>query len=104
MHRQFLEVVRGDSILQAAAEMCPAAISGAIAVVVTGLLISRMSSGSIMTIAMVAFCVGITLVATNPADRTYWAQLFLSPIITSWGMVSRKFSLQSMPRVLEGTD
>ncbi|KAK5080226.1 hypothetical protein LTR05_008739 [Lithohypha guttulata] len=83
---QFLEVIRGDSILQSAAEMCPAAVSGAIAAVATGMLMRKMTTGTILVCSMVAFCMGIVLVVSNPPGRTYWAQLFLSPIITSWGM------------------
>lgn len=68
--------------------MTPAAVSGAVAAVVTGVIIGKLQPGVIMVMSMLFFCTGITLLATNPTNRTYWAQLFLSPIVTSWGMVS----------------
>lgn len=62
-------------------------MSGAIAALVTGYLMSKLQPGWIMIVSMLCFGSGLTLVATNPAGRTYWAQLFLSSIITAWGMV-----------------
>ena len=39
-----------------------------------------------MLISMVAFLVGIVLIATAPVHQTYWAETFLSTVITCWGM------------------
>lgn len=39
-----------------------------------------------MCISMTAFCVGNILLATMPIHQTYWAQTFVSNVITPWGM------------------
>ena len=85
--RQFLEVIRQDTPQLSAAELVPTAFSGACAAITTGVLIGRLQPGWIMLISMTAFCVGTILLATNPPHRTYWAQIFVSTIITTWGMV-----------------
>jgi predicted MFS family arabinose efflux permease len=35
---------------------------------------------------MTAFCVGNILLATLPVHQTFWAQTFVSLIVTPWGM------------------
>lgn len=83
---QYLEVARGIKPLLAVAWLCPLAISGAIAAVITGLLLSRIRAAWVMTIAMCAFVTGIILVATAPVDQTYWAQIFVCTIVITFGM------------------
>jgi MFS family permease len=39
-----------------------------------------------MMIALTAFTIGTVLIMTAPVDQTYWAQFFVSQIITPWGM------------------
>lgn len=85
-NRQFLELQRGQTVLLTAAQIVPTAISGAIAAIVTGHLIAMMQPGFIMLISMLAFLVGTVLLATMPVNQTYWAQTFVSAIITCWGM------------------
>jgi MFS family permease len=84
--RQFLELERGQSILEAAVQVVPTAISGFIAAIATGFLISRIQPGWVMLISMTAFLVGTILLATMPVEQTYWAQTFVSTIVTCWGM------------------
>lgn len=91
---QFLEVLEGNSILLAVAKMVPAAISGAIAAIITGILISKIQPGWIMLVSMTAFCIGQILLATNDVGESYWAQFFVATIIVTWGMVSRALSSQ----------
>ena len=81
---QMLEVERGQSILLSAAQVSPSAISGLCAAIATGFLISRVQPGWIMLASMVAFAIGITMLATMPVDQTYWPQTFVSALITSW--------------------
>ncbi|KIW78101.1 hypothetical protein Z517_07934 [Fonsecaea pedrosoi CBS 271.37] len=83
---QFLELERGQSILLSAAQSIPTAVSGCIAAITTGLLIARMQPGWIMLISISAFLTGMILLATMPVHQTYWAQTFVSTIITPWGM------------------
>ncbi|KUI56179.1 hypothetical protein VP1G_03513 [Cytospora mali] len=83
---QFLEKLRGASPLLASADFVPVVISGAIAATVVGTLLHRVGPPLIMTGALVAFAVGSILMATCPVEQTYWAQSFVSFIITPWGM------------------
>jgi MFS family permease len=82
----FLETLRGLSSLLASAQFAPAAVSGLLAAVTTGILISKTTPQVIMVLSMFAFFLGTTLIATAPVDQVYWAQAFFSVIITPWGM------------------
>lgn len=82
---QFL-TLRGASPLLASAYLSPAAISGAMASVVTGYLLEKLRAAWVMLIAMVFFTIGIILLMTCPLDRIYWAQIFVCVIVIPWGM------------------
>lgn len=69
-----------------AAQAVPTAISGCIAAIVTGLIIGKIQPGFIMLISLTAFMTGIILLATMPIHQTYWAQTFVSCVVTCWGM------------------
>ncbi|KAL3424089.1 Drug resistance protein [Phlyctema vagabunda] len=81
-----LQDLRDVSPLLACGQFAPVAISGTCAALTTGVILSRVTPSSVMLVAMMAFCTGNILVATMPIDQTYWAQTFLSIIITPWGM------------------
>ncbi|KIW15221.1 hypothetical protein PV08_05266 [Exophiala spinifera] len=83
---QFLEILRGQSILLTASMIVPTAISGAIASITTGFVISKIQPGWVLLISMTAFCVGNILLATMPVHQTFWAQTFVALIVTPWGM------------------
>ena len=83
---QLYEVLRLNTPLTGTAQFVPTGVSGAIAAVTTGYLISRVSPGWVMLGAMTAFGVGNVLAATAPVDQTYWAQTFVAAIVTPWGM------------------
>ena len=83
---QFSEVLRRFSPLLVSAQIVPAGISGLCAAVTTGILLSRLHPSYIMSMAMLAFCVGNILLATMPVGQTYWLQTFFSTIVTPWGM------------------
>lgn len=83
---QFMQVVQGDTGLLVSAKWCPAAISGAIAAVTTGFLLSRLPPSVIMFAAMCAFTAGLALLATIPPHQTYWAEAFVMSIVICWGM------------------
>lgn len=68
------------------AQLCPVAISGFIAAITTGHVISRIGPGWVMLISMCAFTVGSILVATLPPHQIYWAQTFVVTLIIPWGM------------------
>lgn len=83
---RFIEELRGTSPLLTIAQMCPIALSGFIAAIVTGALIHRIGPAWTMTAAMCAFLVGTTLIATTPVGQNYWGQLFVTAIVQPWGM------------------
>jgi MFS family permease len=68
------------------AHFCPVAISGFLAAITTGHVISRIGPGWVMLISMVAFLVGSILVATMPVDQLYSKQAFIITLIMPWGM------------------
>lgn len=39
-----------------------------------------------MLASMIAFSLGIIMLATMPVDQIYWSQTFVSTLVTSWGM------------------
>jgi len=83
---QFMEELRGVSPLLASAQYIPVTISGFMAAIVTGIILSKVPASVVMMIAMLSFMVGLILVATMPVEQTYWAQLFVSLLIMPWGM------------------
>jgi MFS family permease len=89
---QFLELIRNEAPIVAAAQFVPCAFSGLAAAMTTGFLMSKLSPAYIMVMAMFAFTIGETLIATAPVDQIYWAQTFLSTLIMPWGMVSFFFT------------
>lgn len=84
---QFGEVLRGYHPLSLVAQFVPCGISGLIAAFASSFLLGRIDAHYIMMIAMIAFLVGSILIATAPVHQIYWAQTFVSMIITPWGMV-----------------
>lgn len=83
---QFLLVLRGQTPLLTSAQFVPCAISGLCAAVTTGVLMSRIRHAYIMLTALLCFTVGTILIATAPVEQTYWAQTFVSMVVTPWGM------------------
>ncbi|KAJ5367694.1 hypothetical protein N7541_001635 [Penicillium brevicompactum] len=82
----FLEEIEHNSGLLVTAKWAGASLSGATAAVVTGLLMSRVPPSIIMLAAMLAFTIGLSLLATMPPGQIYWANAFLIMVITPWGM------------------
>jgi MFS family permease len=83
---QILQQLRHLSPLLTMAQLCPVAISGFIAAITTGHVISKIGPGWVMLISMLAFLTGSILVATMPVHQIYWAQSFLVTLIIPWGM------------------
>ncbi|CAG8304219.1 unnamed protein product [Penicillium salamii] len=82
----FLEEIEHNSGLLVTAKWAGASLSGATAAVVTGVLMSRVPPSVIMLAAMLAFTIGLSLLATLPPGQVYWANAFLIMLITPWGM------------------
>ncbi|KZM20171.1 transmembrane transport [Ascochyta rabiei] len=83
---QILQQLRGTSPLMTMAQICPVIISGFIAAITTGHVISRIGPGWVMFISMCAFTIGSIFVATMPPHQIYWAQSFIVTLIIPWGM------------------
>lgn len=83
---QLLQVLRGESPLLTTAHLCTVAISGFVAAITTGKVISRIGPQWVMLISMVAFMIGCILTATTPVQQIYWAQTFVTVLIIPWGM------------------
>ncbi|KAI4741733.1 hypothetical protein E4T50_07881 [Aureobasidium sp. EXF-12298] len=82
----FIEVIRGYSALAACAQNAPVAISGLLASVATGILLSKTKVSNVLLLATLFFLIGQILIATTPIDQVYWAQTFVAIIIMPWGM------------------
>lgn len=81
-----LEILRGETPLLASAQFLPVCISGLLAAVSTGLILSRFRASTVILISMLAFFTGGTIFATTPIHQTYWAQTFVAIVILPWGM------------------
>jgi MFS family permease len=82
----FYEVLRGASPLLATAWHSPIIVSGIAAALTTGLIIHRVGPAVVMALALLAFTVGTTLIATAPVEQSYWLQTFFCNLIITWGM------------------
>lgn len=100
--------LRKQTPILTAAQVVPTSVSGLVAAVTTGLILSKVRPSIIMLIAMLAFTVGAVLLATMPVEQTYWAQMFVACIVTPWGMdmsfpSGTIIMSNSMPREEQGT-
>ncbi|KAF2809162.1 YOR378W-like protein [Mytilinidion resinicola] len=83
---RFLTLVRHATPLSISAQYAPCMISGLIASGMTGFLMTHTPVSFVMMTSMVAFCIGIVIAGTQPAQQTYWAQMFVSIIVMPFGM------------------
>ncbi|KAM0562925.1 hypothetical protein ACHAPJ_001765 [Fusarium lateritium] len=82
----FLTTLREQTALLSSAQFVPIAISGLMAAVATGLILSHFRASTVMVLSMTAFCTAEIIFATAPVHQTYWAQTFVAIIIFPWGM------------------
>lgn len=83
---QFFQQIRGIGLLLTSAYYVPAAISGALASIITGLLLRVLHPAWVMTLSLTSFTIAPILVATAPVQQTYWSQTFVSMIFITWGI------------------
>ncbi|KAL0929995.1 Drug resistance protein YOR378W-like 3 [Colletotrichum truncatum] len=81
-----LMVLRDQTPLYTSAQFVAIAISGLLAAVTTGLILSHFRASTVMVISMSAFLIAGIIIATVPVHQTYWAQTFVAIIILPWGM------------------
>lgn len=82
---QIIQVLREVSAVMTAVQFIPETISGVIGALVTGHLLGRWKAEWLMVMAMLAFFAGCVLSATAPAHQTYWANTFVTMLVTAWG-------------------
>jgi MFS family permease len=61
-------------------------VCGLLAAGLTGFMLTHTPVSFTMMVSMMAFCIGIVIAATMPANQSYWAQMFVSIIIMPFGM------------------
>ncbi|PVH77668.1 hypothetical protein DL98DRAFT_561495 [Cadophora sp. DSE1049] len=75
---QLIENLWHHSVLSAAAQQCPVAVSGLLVSLTVGYLFSKFHVAYIMAGAMACFVTGQIFLATIPVSQTYWAQTFVA--------------------------
>jgi MFS family permease len=83
---QFLEVIRGASPLLTIAMFSPVIPFGLAATLSVSQLYGRVPAHFLLMASMCAFCIGNILIATAPADQTYWGQVFVATLVAPFGM------------------
>ena len=85
---QILQHIRHLTPLNTVAWFVPVTISGGCAAVITGKLLGpwQVRPPVVMSMALLAFTVGVTLTAFTPIHQTYWGQTFVSMIVMPFGM------------------
>ena len=83
---QFFQQIRGSGLLLTSAYFVPAAISGALASIITGILLQVLHPAWVMALSLTSFTIAPVLVSTAPVSQTYWAQTFVSMFFITWGI------------------
>jgi MFS family permease len=83
---QFLENIHHASPLLTTAMLTPLVIFGFMATITVSRLYGRVPAHYLLMASMIFFCIGNILIATVPADQTYWGQIFAATIVTPFGM------------------
>jgi MFS family permease len=83
---QFIQVIRGASPLLTTAMLSPVILSGLTATLSVSQLYGRVPGHFLLMASMLFFCIGNILIASMPAYQTYWAQVFVSTLVTPFGM------------------
>ncbi|KAK6463011.1 major facilitator superfamily domain-containing protein [Scheffersomyces coipomensis] len=79
-------LIDGDGPILSATKNIPSLFTGYVAAFMTAYLVRKIPSSLILFLAMLSFLVGIVLMGTRPVGQNYWAQKFVSLIITPFGM------------------
>jgi MFS family permease len=77
--------IRHYSLLLNGASYATLAVCGAGAAIISAKVIRYLSAEYILAIGSLASCVALILIATMPAQQTYWAQVFPALIFTAFG-------------------
>jgi hypothetical protein len=77
--------IRHYTVFSDAATYSTLAVCGAIAAILSAISIRYLPAQAIMIIGSLASASALTLIATSPAQQTYWAQFFPALILTAFG-------------------
>lgn len=80
------EKVNNTNAVMRAVEFIPCALSGVAASFLTVYLLGRTYPSFTMLIAMLGFFAGLLIMGFRPVHQTFWAQKFVSEILTPFGM------------------
>lgn len=83
---QFFEELHDASPLLPSAWYSTNGVSGVAATILTGIFLERIGAARAMVLALLAFLVGIILIATAPIDQSYWFQTFWCLVVIPFGM------------------
>lgn len=83
---QFGILIQHHTVIEMAIRFIPCLVSGLTASSLTAFLLQKFQTSIIMMLAMISFCAGICIQGTKPVNQTYWIQMFISTIITPFGM------------------
>lgn len=79
-------VVDLDSPILSAVKFIPALMAGLAAALLTTVLLRKIPSAVVICLSMVAFLAGILIMGLRPSNQIYWAQKFVSILVTPFGM------------------
>lgn len=80
------QIVNKQTPIMSAVRYIPCIFSGYVAAFMTGYLLKVIPLSVVMFMAMIAFFIGTTLLATRPVDQIYWRQQFFAYLIQCFGM------------------
>ncbi|KAI1073707.1 major facilitator superfamily-domain-containing protein [Whalleya microplaca] len=83
---QFALNIRGASPLLTTAYFSPIIFVGLFSAGTTGFMLHRLGPSIGLFISLIGFTVGSLLIATAPVVQSYWSQLFICILMTSWSM------------------
>ena len=104
---QFVQQLRHSTALSSVAQISGSSISGLLAAMTAGMLLSNVRMSIILLVASLAFCAGNILTATMPLNQSYWNQAFWIQIVMPWGMdmsfpVAAVFISDTVPKDQQG--
>ncbi|KAH8820244.1 major facilitator superfamily domain-containing protein [Xylogone sp. PMI_703] len=77
--------IRHYTLLLNGAAYATLAVMGAVAAIISAKLIPHLPAQYILCVGSLSTCIALILVATMPAQQTYWAQVFPALIFTAFG-------------------
>ncbi|CUM62587.1 uncharacterized protein PRCAT00000139001 [Priceomyces carsonii] len=80
------QLIDGDNYILSGVKLLPCLVFGFVAAFLAAFLLSRIPLSLVMFIAMCFFLAGLVIMGTRPVGQIYWAQKFVSLVITPFGM------------------